>query len=99
MAGEGSGPPGAGDAEEPRALLSSVLNFYERFAERNQTNSRLQAEAARAYFKVGSLLERLDRIEEAERAIGSAQFEMFEELVGRFPKSRSTVGRSSESRS
>jgi tRNA A-37 threonylcarbamoyl transferase component Bud32/tetratricopeptide (TPR) repeat protein len=84
MAGEGSGPHGAGDAEEPTALLSSVLNFYERFAERNQTNSRLQAEAARAYFKVGSLLERLDRIEEAERALERA-FEMFEELVGRFP--------------
>ena len=76
---------GAGDAEEPTALLSSVLNFYERFAERNQTNSRLQAEAARAYFKVGSLLERLDRIEEAERALERA-VEMFEELVAQIPE-------------
>jgi eukaryotic-like serine/threonine-protein kinase len=84
MAGGGAGPPRAGDAEEDSALLLSVLNFYEQFAHRNETNSRLQAEAARAYFKVGSLLERLDRFSEAERAMARA-FALFEELVSEFP--------------
>jgi eukaryotic-like serine/threonine-protein kinase len=84
MGGEASGPARAGEAEEHTALLSSVLSFYERFASENETNTRLQAEAARAYFKVGSLFERLDRFEEAERAMERA-VAMFEELVGKYP--------------
>ncbi len=84
MGGEGMGPPGAGEAEEHSALLSSVLDFYEQFARENETNSRLEAEAARAYFKVGALFERLDRFEEAERAMGRS-VAMFEGLVAKFP--------------
>ena len=72
------------DAEGDSALLLSVLNFYEQFAHRNETNSRLKAEAARAYFKVGALLERLDRFEEAEPAMARA-FAMFGELATEFP--------------
>ncbi len=60
-AGDGSGPPRAADAEADSALLLSVLDFYEQFAQQNETNASLRAEAARAYFKVGSLLARLDR--------------------------------------
>jgi eukaryotic-like serine/threonine-protein kinase len=84
MAGEGGGFPRMGDAEQDSALLLSVLNFYEQFAHRNETNSRLQAEAARAYFRVGSLLERLDRFEEAERAMARA-VAIFEDLIAAFP--------------
>ena len=43
-----------------------------------------RAEAARAYFKVGSLSARLDRPEEAERAMARA-VAMFEDLAARFP--------------
>ncbi len=71
-------------AEKDTALLQSVLTFYEQFALRNETNSSLQGEAAWAYFKVGSLCARLDRPEEAERAIACA-VRMFEDLVVRDP--------------
>ena len=84
IAGEGAGFPRVGDAEQDSALLLSVLNFYEQFAHRNETNSRLQAEAARAYFRVGSLLERLDRFEEAEQAMARA-VAIFEDLIAAFP--------------
>ena len=94
--GEGGGPgPGFGPPFEPGSgggarngtlertvLLQSVLDFYERFAHRNATNARLEGEAARAYFKVGSLLERLDRPSEAEHAMARA-FGMFEDLSKR----------------
>jgi eukaryotic-like serine/threonine-protein kinase len=85
MAGQGSGPPRVADAEADSALLLSVLNFYEQFAQQNATNSRLPAEAARAYFKMGLLLGRLDRSEEAEQAMERA-VSIFEELAARFPK-------------
>jgi eukaryotic-like serine/threonine-protein kinase len=85
MVGETLRAPRAGDAEEKSALLLSVLNFYEQFAHRNEMNSGLKAEAARAYFKVGSLLERLDRFEEAEPEMARA-FAMFGDLVAEFPR-------------
>ena len=74
MAGERGMFPRVGDAGAgtSKAPALAVLNFYEQFAHRNETNSRLQNEAARAYFRVGSLLERLDRFEEADRAMGRA---------------------------
>jgi eukaryotic-like serine/threonine-protein kinase len=83
--GEGSGPGRAADAEADSALLLSVLNFYEQFAQQNEANSRLRTEAARAYFKVGSLLARLDRSRESEQAMARAVAN-FEELAARFPK-------------
>ena len=82
--GFGGGPPARNGTLEQTALLQSVLDFYERFAQTNETNSRLQGEAARAYFKVGSLLERLDRPREAEQAMARAM-EMFERLVEQSP--------------
>jgi tetratricopeptide (TPR) repeat protein len=65
-------------------LLRSVLTFYDRFAGQNETNPRLQGEAAWAYRKVGSLYERLGRVAEAEAAYNRA-IAMFEELVARYP--------------
>jgi eukaryotic-like serine/threonine-protein kinase len=70
--------------EDESALLRSVLTFYERFAQQNATNPRLQSEAALAYRKVGALYQRLGRNDDAEAAIARA-LKMFEELVERFP--------------
>jgi predicted Ser/Thr protein kinase/tetratricopeptide (TPR) repeat protein len=77
-------PPRLEGAEENTALLQSVLTFYEQFALRNETNLRLEGEAAWAYFKVGSLSARFGRPEEASRAVARA-VEMFESLVRRYP--------------
>ena len=70
--------------ENDTALLQTVLTFYERFAQGNETNPRLQGEAAWAYFKVGSLCERLDRPAEAKQSIAHA-VNLLENLVARFP--------------
>ncbi len=83
----GGGPPvkpvGGGTAEDT-ALLQSVLTFYDRFAERNKTNPRLEGEAARAYRKVGALYTWLGRDEEAAKAFGHA-IAMLEDLTARYP--------------
>jgi serine/threonine protein kinase len=47
------GPPG--DAADNAAILEAILAFYEKFAEQNATNPRLQLEAAKAYRRVGEL--------------------------------------------
>ena len=65
----GGRPSSRNGTLEHSDLLQSVLDFYERFAQTNETNTRLEGEAARAYFKIGSLLERLDRSSEAEHAM------------------------------
>jgi eukaryotic-like serine/threonine-protein kinase len=80
----GGSAPGRNGTLDQTALLQSVLDFYERFAQSNETNSRLQGEAARAYFRIGSLLERLDRPKEAEQAMARAA-EMFERLLKQSP--------------
>jgi tetratricopeptide (TPR) repeat protein len=80
----GPGGPRRGNAEADTALLQSILGFYEQFAQENETNPRLEGEAAWAYRKVGALYERLDRESDAEAAFGRA-IAMFESLVKRYP--------------
>jgi len=53
--GDRAGPPNRGGAQSNAALLQSILMFYDRFARQNETEPRLQGEAAWAYFKVGNL--------------------------------------------
>ncbi len=65
-------------------LLQSILTFYDRFAQKNQTHPKLQGEAAWAYFKVGALEERLGHEKEAEAAYARA-IAMFEKLAQRYP--------------
>ena len=44
------GPPGGplGDAADKAVVLEAILGFYDRFAEQNATNPKLQLEAAKA---------------------------------------------------
>src|SRR5262249_19589702 len=84
----GERPPGRPMRGRPElterevAVLESVLDFYDKFAERNETNSRLQGEAARAYRKVAALYRWMERDAEAESANARA-LERFQSLVDR----------------
>ncbi len=64
--------PFADEQEEEAKLLQTVLAFYDAYAARNQTDPRLQLEAARALRRVGVLQRRLGAPQEAERAFASA---------------------------
>ena len=81
------GPPRPDTTENNAAILQTVLEFFDEFAERNETDSRLQGEAAQAHRKVAALYRRLghdDRADEAHaRAMGR-----FERLVVQYPKDR-----------
>ena len=95
----GDRPPGPGDRPPPHgqpgairqdlnekdaALLQSILVFYDRFAERNDTDSRLQGEAARSHRKVAALYRMLGRDEEADEALARAT-QRFESLTAQYP--------------
>jgi tetratricopeptide (TPR) repeat protein len=85
-------PPGNGPFPLPfgpinadeTALLQSVLKFYDRFAEQNATNPRLQQEAARAHRRVGELHQQLGHAAEADDAYRRAA-RIYETLAGEFP--------------
>ena len=83
------GPPGSHQpapelTENDAALYQSILEFYDKFAARNETNSRLQGQAARAHRKVAALYRWLGRDEEADEAHDRATHR-FEELVAQYP--------------
>jgi eukaryotic-like serine/threonine-protein kinase len=84
-----SGRPGSPQlasevTENDAALYQSILEFYDKFAARNETNSRLQGEAARAHRKVAALYRWLGRDKEADEAQDRAT-QRFERLVARYP--------------
>jgi len=56
-------------SEENAALLERLLGFYERFAEKNEGNSRLLAETAKAYRRVGEIQTQLGQPDKAEAAL------------------------------
>ncbi len=67
--GPGGPPRPAFDSPDDAALLQSVLTFYERFAEKNETTRpRLQREVARAYRRVAEIRQRLGEFPQAEAA-------------------------------
>jgi serine/threonine protein kinase len=80
-------PKPAAGVEENVALLQSVLHFYDRFAEQNETNPRLHQDAAKAYRRVWAIQQRLGQPKKAaaalERAIG-----LYENLVAQYPTAR-----------
>jgi serine/threonine protein kinase len=90
MGGPPDGPrgPRMGGSTNITQLLQSVLSFYDRFAEQNATNPKLQGEAAWAYRKVAAIYLRIGRDDDAEparaRAIG-----MLEDLAKQYPGDRS----------
>jgi tetratricopeptide (TPR) repeat protein len=75
-------PGGIVLSDRELAVLESVLDFYDKFAERNQTNSQLQVEAARAYRKVAALHRLFGHHEKAVEARARA-LKGFESLVAR----------------
>ncbi len=82
---EPPGPPGRGGPQGNAVLLQTILSFYEQFATKNQTEPKLQGDAAWAYFKVGTLYQQLGREREAEDALGRAGATL-DDLVARFPE-------------
>jgi tetratricopeptide (TPR) repeat protein len=69
--GRRPGPP----PEQPRqpsgqdaAVMQSVLDFYDRFAQQNSTNRTLETEAAKAYRRVGDIYVRMGKSADADAA-------------------------------
>jgi serine/threonine protein kinase len=87
----GPGPPSDPPPREPNGLpendvilIDNILSFYDHFAEKNETNSKLQEEAARANRRVAALYQWLGRDQEAEDTYNKAA-RRYEELATRFP--------------
>lgn len=59
-------------SEHDLKLLEQLLQFYERFAQQNQSNQRLRAETARAYRRVGEIQQKLGRFDKADEAFQRA---------------------------
>lgn len=76
------GPP-TGELEHKAAVLEAVLEFYEKFAQQNATNPRLQFEAAKAHRRVGELNQWLNRGDPVASFRKSA--DVLEDLIARFP--------------
>jgi tetratricopeptide (TPR) repeat protein/tRNA A-37 threonylcarbamoyl transferase component Bud32 len=70
--------------QDEASLLQGVLSFYDKFAARNETNSRLEGEAARAHRNVSALYRKLGRDQEANDAHARAA-KRYEDLVARYP--------------
>ncbi|HEX4147494.1 MAG TPA: protein kinase, partial [Pirellulales bacterium] len=87
--GGGPGPRHHGDeadAEQRRGkLLHAVLGFYERFAQQNATDSKLQSEAAKAQRRVGQIHARMGEQPAARQAIQHSAAS-FAELAREFPE-------------
>jgi serine/threonine protein kinase len=59
-------------SEQDLKLLEQLLQFYDRFAQQNQSNQRLRAETARAYRRVGEIQQKLGRLDKADEAFERA---------------------------
>jgi serine/threonine protein kinase len=71
-------------SEEDANLLKSILSFYDQFAERNNTNPRLQKEAAKAHRRVAQIYQRLGQLEKAGTAVSRAAA-IYDQLATAFP--------------
>jgi serine/threonine protein kinase len=71
--------------EKQAALLHGLLEFYHRFAERNENRPALQEQTAEAHRRVGELRKRLGQNEEAARAYRCA-FTIYQNLGERHPE-------------
>jgi len=66
-------------------LLRELLTFYERFAQQNSPDTRLQARTADAYHRIGQIQQRLGRSEEAGKSYANA-LEIYDRLLTRDPE-------------
>ncbi|MCE9566630.1 MAG: serine/threonine protein kinase [Planctomycetes bacterium] len=77
-------PPAPPGEDERAAVLEAILNFYDKFAEQNATNPRLQLDAGRAHRRVGEVQIMRGNAEKAtvsfRRAAG-----LLESLVREYP--------------
>jgi tetratricopeptide (TPR) repeat protein len=82
-------PPPTGQRKEQgqdAAVLQSVLSFYDRFAKQNSTNQTLEAEAAKAYRRVGEIYLRMGKATDANAAYRRAA-DMYGQLLVASPDS------------
>jgi len=89
---KGPGGPDGGTFEatiSQTAVLEAILAFYDRFAEQNRTNPRLQFEAGKAYRRVGEaqLWMAVSRLGDEEKAAESFRraVRILEQLTAQFP--------------
>jgi serine/threonine protein kinase len=76
LAAQGSPPPfrpfPPREPEQEAALLQDVLQFYDDFAKENETNSRVQIEAAKAHRRVGDIHQRRRELDTATASYARA---------------------------
>lgn len=88
--GRGPGGPGGppmpvlAEASDKAEVLESILAFYDRFAEQNATNPKLQFEAAKSYRRVGQTRARLNQRDAAAAAFRRSTA-ILDELHRQFP--------------
>ena len=90
LATQESGPafrPLPRKAEQEAALLQDVLQFYDDFAKENETNSRVQIEAAKAHRRVGDIHRRRDDLDKAKASYDRAAA-MLDKLIAAAPSDR-----------
>ena len=78
------GIPGLQEAGEQAAVLEAVLGFYDRFAEQNATNPKLQFQAAKAHRRIGDVHLWFGRADKAAASFARAA-RLFEELFAQYP--------------
>jgi tetratricopeptide (TPR) repeat protein len=84
MGGENGRPSRQRESEQEALLLQDVLQFYDEFAKKNETNSRVQIEAAKAHRRVGDI--HLRRRESDKAALSYARAAaILDQLVRDFP--------------
>jgi serine/threonine protein kinase len=85
--GRPPGPPGAhggAGAEDKAAILEAILAFFDKFAEQNATNPRLQLDAARAHRRIGESHNWRGNTERAMLAFRRSA-ELLEDLNHKYP--------------
>ncbi len=75
------------EVEQPADLLQDVLQFYDQFAAANETNSRVQIEAAKAHLRVGDIHLRRGESDKAAASYDRA-LAILEELTMTAPEDR-----------
>lgn len=85
------GPPGQAPQQNARRgesdnaiLLKNILNFYDQFAAQNATNPQLEAQAARAYRRVGDSWLHLGKADDANAAYRHSA-DIYSHLVANSP--------------